>query len=175
MKIQVRAENPLRVTADAIAVPVFSDGEVPDTVKALDKPLGHVIRDMYRGGEIRGREDELHVLPSPKLKAKRVLVVGLGSAANRRAASMARFAGTAVRAAQRRGFKSLAFILPDLKGVDPAEIGELFAEGALMATFNPASYRTKDETPRHEVFCSRPPSGHRAGPGWYAGWSGYGR
>jgi leucyl aminopeptidase len=151
MKIQVRAESPLRVAADAIAIPVFSDGEVPDTVKVLDKPLGHVIRDMYRGGEIRGREDELHVLPSPKLKAKRVLVVGLGPAANRRAASMARFAGTAVRAAQRRGFKSLAFVLPDLKGVDPAEIGELFAEGALMATFNPASYRTKDETPRHEV------------------------
>jgi len=151
MKIQVRAENPLRVAADAVAVPIFSDGDVPDTVKALDKPLGHVLRDMFRRGEIRGREDELHIVPAPKLKAKRVFAVGLGPAANRNAASMARFAGTAVRAAQRRGVKSLAFVLPQLPGVDPSSIGELFAEGAIMATFDPAPYRTKNDSPRTDV------------------------
>ncbi|HME82190.1 MAG TPA: leucyl aminopeptidase [Candidatus Eremiobacteraceae bacterium] len=151
MKIHVRAENPLRVAADAVAIPIFSDGEVPDTVKALDKPLGHVVRDMFRGGEIRGREDELHVLPTPRLKAKRVFAVGLGPPANRNAAAMARFAGTAVRAAQRRGVKSLAFVLPELPGVDPSSVGELFAEGAIMATFDPAPYRTKNEAPRTDV------------------------
>ena len=151
MKIQVRAENPLRVDADAVAVPIYSDGEVPDAVKALDKPLGGLLRDMFRGGEIKGREDELHVLPSVKLKAKRVFVVGLGPAANRTGASMARFAGAGVRAAQRRRAKSIAFVLPELKGVDPEQLGELFAEGALMATFEPAPYRTKEENPRTEV------------------------
>jgi len=152
MKIHVSAENPLRVDADALVAPVFADGDVTDAIVKLDKPLGGLIRDMYKGGEIRAREDELHVLTAPKRSvAKRIVIVGLGPAANRTAASMARLGGVAVRAAQRRGFKSLAFLMPDLPGVDLAQAGELFAEGALMATFEPAPYRTKNETPRTQV------------------------
>src|SRR5271166_286590 len=130
MKINVSAENPLRAAADALVIPVFSDGDVTDAVVSVDKPLGGLIKDMYRAGEIKGREDELHVLPaSKKLKAKRVIIVGLGPAAKRTAAAMSRFAGAAVRLAQRRGLRSLAFLMPELKGVDLAEAGELFAEG----------------------------------------------
>ncbi|MBV8282360.1 MAG: aminopeptidase, partial [Candidatus Eremiobacteraeota bacterium] len=151
MKIHVRAEDPLRFSADAIAVPIFSDGEVPEAVKALDKPLDHILRDMFRAGEIKGREDEVHVLPTPKQPAKRVVCIGLGAAANRTAAAMARFAGAAVRLAQRRGWKTLAFVAPELPGVDHDLIGELFAEGALMATFEPASYRTKNDAKRADV------------------------
>jgi leucyl aminopeptidase len=151
MKIHVRAEDPLRFSADAIAVPIFSDGDVPDAVKALDQPLDHIIRDMYRGGEIKGREDEVHILPALKQPAKRVVCIGLGSATNRTAAAMARFAGAAVRVAQRRGWKTLGFVAPDLPGVSHELIGELFAEGAVMATFEPAPYRTKHEVKRTEV------------------------
>ncbi|MBV8365569.1 MAG: leucyl aminopeptidase [Candidatus Eremiobacteraeota bacterium] len=151
MKIQVSTDNPLQLRVDAIAVPVFSDGEVTDAVKALDKPLGSIIRDMYRAGEIKGREDELHVLPSTALPSKRVFVIGLGPSFNRNAAAMARFAGSAVRLAQRRGARKIALLLPDLPGVEPDLIGELFAEGAMMATFEPASYRTKNDVQHTDV------------------------
>ena len=151
MKVEVRAADPLHVRADAIAVPVFSDGEVTDAVKALDKPLGGILREMYRAGEIRGREDEAHVIPSPALESKRLFVIGLGPGTNRRPAAMARFAGNAVRIAQRRGAGKLALLLPDLPGVDHELIGELFAEGAVMATFEPASYRTRNENHRRPV------------------------
>jgi leucyl aminopeptidase len=152
MKINVSAENPLRVAADALVIPIFSDGDVTDAVKKVDKPLGHIIRDMYRSGEIKGREDELSVLPaSKKTSAKRIILVGLGPAANRTAAAMSRFAGAAVRLAQRRGLKSLAYLMPELKGVDLADAGELFAEGAIMATFDPAPYRTKNDNARTAI------------------------
>jgi leucyl aminopeptidase len=152
MKINVSAENPLRAAVDALVIPVFSDGDVTDAVVKIDKPLGGLLRDMYRGGEIRGREDELHVLPvSKKSKAKRIIIVGLGPAANRKASAMSRFAGAAVRLAQRRGLKTLAYLMPELKGVDLVEAGELFAEGAIMATFDPAPYRTKHDAPRTAV------------------------
>jgi leucyl aminopeptidase len=151
MKIQVSAESPLRVPADALVLPVFTDGDVSDDVVKVDKPLGGVIKDMWRNGEIRGREDEFAAIPAHGMRAKRVYIVGLGKPANRSAATIARYAGLAVRAAQRRGVKSLAFIMPQLAGVDRADVGELFAEGALMATFDTAPYRTKREIPRTEV------------------------
>ncbi len=152
MKIHASAESPLRATTDALVVPVFSDGDVPDAVVKIDKPLGGILKQMWHSHEIQGRVDELHVIPTgAKSRAKRIVVVGLGPAANRRAASMSRLAGVAVRAAQRRGLRSVAVIMPDLPGVDLADAGELFAEGALMATFNASPYRTKNETPRTEV------------------------
>jgi len=151
MKIQVVAESPLRAVADALVVSVFSDGDVSDGVVKVDKPLGGILKEMWRSGEIQGREDEFVALPARGMRARRVFVVGLGKPAYRSSATMARYAGVAVRAAQRRCIKSLAFVLPDLPGVNRRDIGELFAEGATMATFEPAPYRTKREVPRTEV------------------------
>ena len=146
MKIHVSTDSPLHTSVDALALPVFSDGDPADAVVKVDKPLGGILKEMWRTGEIKAREDEVTVLPvADKLPAKRVIVVGLGPASNGDAAAMARFAGVAVRAAQRRGIGSIAFVMPELKGVDAVQAGELFAEGALMATFDAAPYRAKKE------------------------------
>ena len=151
MKIQASVESPLRIAADALVLPVFSDGDVTDDVVKADRPLGGILKQMWHTREIQGREDEFVALPARGMRAKRVFVVGLGKPEHRSAATVAYYAGIAVRAAQRRGVKSLAFVMPELPRVDRTDIGELFAEGAIMATFEPAPYRTKRETPRTEV------------------------
>ncbi|HXM19648.1 MAG TPA: leucyl aminopeptidase [Candidatus Tumulicola sp.] len=151
MKIQVSHEKPQRVAAEMLALPIFADPEPEDAVVSVDRSMGGIIRELYRNGELKRREDELHVIPSTKLRAKRVALIGLGSKAHFSAAGIQRFAGLAVRAASRRGLTSVACVLPESVALDPAEAGELFAEGALMATFDPAPYRSNNESRGAEV------------------------
>ena len=55
MKVVVRAERPVRVKADALAVGVFSDGSPPASFSAVDSSLDKVLADMHKRGEIRRR------------------------------------------------------------------------------------------------------------------------
>jgi leucyl aminopeptidase len=151
MKIQVSFEKPQRFAVEMLALPAFADPEPETAVVAVDKLLGGVIKDTYVMGEFKGREDDVHVVPGAKTRAKRVALIGLGPKAKFSVAHIQRLAGLAVRTASRRGLSSVAVVLPESVQYDPAEAGELFAEGALMATFDAAPYRSSRERPSVEV------------------------
>ena len=90
------------VTADALAVPVFSESE-PDAIGMLVTPL----RD---AGELKGKAGELTLLHSPDgFAARRLLLVGCGDDWSTEAAFA--FGGQAVRAAEARGYRRLALAL----------------------------------------------------------------
>jgi leucyl aminopeptidase len=148
MKIQVSSEKPQRIAVEMLALPIFPDRDPQPSVVAVDKLLGSIAREMYRNGELKGRQDEVHILPARKLKAGRVALIGLGPHGNFTAAGIQRYVGLAVRSAARRGFKSVACVLPAGVKADPATLGELFAEGAILATFDPAPYRKNGEVDR---------------------------
>ncbi|MDQ6766202.1 MAG: leucyl aminopeptidase [Candidatus Eremiobacteraeota bacterium] len=144
MKVVVRAERPASVKADAIAVAVFSDGNPTASFSAMNALSGGVIAEMRQRGEIRGREREVTVVPVGKRgRTKRVIVVGLGERATLHPSSFARFAGLAVRAAAYRKLANLAIILPEPLPFGTDAAVENAAEGAVMATFNAAPYRSK--------------------------------
>jgi len=144
MKVVVRAERPVRVKADAIAIGLFSDGNPSASFTQLNTALGGVLADMRQRGEIRGREREVSVLPGGRrVAAKRVIIIGLGERANLHPSSFARFAGLAVRAAATRTLSSVAIALPEPLPFAADAAVENAAEGAVMATFNPAPYRSK--------------------------------
>jgi len=146
MKFQVVSSKAVSVRADALAIPVFSDGAESNVAKHADRALGGVIKDMRKRGEFKGDVDEIAVLPSGKrIAAKRIMLVGLGKRSEFVTGAYARYAGLAVRAAARRDLNSVALALPESTEHDPGEIGELIAEGAMMAGFDPSPYRTKRE------------------------------
>ena len=145
MKFHVSSEKPERARVDALVIPVYADGTASASIDAIDRKLGGVLDDLRAGGEIKGREGEEHTLPalSGKLGAKRVVVVGLGARADVTPATIARYTGSGVRAAARRGLSAIAVVLPDGLPFSPAETGEAATEGALMATFDPSPYRSR--------------------------------
>ncbi|MDQ6781734.1 MAG: leucyl aminopeptidase [Candidatus Eremiobacteraeota bacterium] len=144
MKVQVRAERPSQVKADALALGVFSDGDPSSSFRAVDAMTGGVLSDMRKSGELRGRECEVHVIPAAKKSSgvRRIIVVGLGSRGAFHPSSYAKLSGLAVRSAGQRKLSRLAVVLPDVVAFDPSDVAENAAEGAVMATFDPAPYRT---------------------------------
>lgn len=141
--MDVRAAQSSRVKTDGLAVALFSDGNPSSGFVAVDRALGAVLSDMRKRGELRGRDGEVTVVPgNARVGAKRVIVVGIGSHAGLHPATFARYAGLAVRAAAARKLPKLAIQIPEPIPFSTGNVLENAAEGALMATFDAAPYRS---------------------------------
>ena len=98
-------------------------------------------------GEFASGSNETILLHAPQgLKAKRLLIVGLGKSAKATPHDVRKAAGTAVRFAKPRKLRELAILLPI--GFDPAGTARAAVEGALIADFDPDTYRSdrKDQS-----------------------------
>ena len=77
-----------------------------------------------------------------ELKGKKVLVVGLGKLARLTPHEVRKAAGTAIRFAKPRGLRELAIAVPETDGLDLQLAVRAIAEGALIADFDPDTYRS---------------------------------
>src|SRR5450755_1072182 len=147
MKITVTADKPEAARAHALILPFFSDGELSSAARTVDRALHGAISELRKTGEFKGGRGDEMVLPAMVgLGVKRVILVGLGRRADFAPSGLTAAVGSGVRAAARRGLSAVAFALPDVSVADLEVSGELAAEGAIMATFDPASYRSKRES-----------------------------
>ena len=104
------------------------------------KPAAQAVLD---GGEFRGESGETLLLHAPSgLKAKRLLLVGVGKAAKLTPHEIRKAAGTAVRFAKPRGIRELAIVAPEGPQLDLKLTLRALAEGALLADFDPDTYRS---------------------------------
>lgn len=141
--MNVRAAQSSRVNTDALAIALFSDGNPTSGFVAVDRAIGGALSEMRKRGELRGRDGEVTVVPgSARLGAKRVIVVGVGARAALHPGTFARYAGLAVRAAGARKLLNLAIQIPEPIPFSADNVLENAAEGALMATFDVAPYRS---------------------------------
>src|SRR5678816_479227 len=102
--MQVEAsQGPIEnIEVQAIAVAVFKD-EKPDDgfLKKLDELSGGLVKSTIDAEEFAGKEGEtayFHLIGNDKVKARRLLLVGVGAADEYKTASVSHMAGTAVRA-----------------------------------------------------------------------------
>ena len=92
-------------------------------------------------GEFKAGANETLLLHSPAgLAAKRLLIVGLGKRAKATPHAVRAAAGVAVRFCKPRTLRNLAFALPE--GLDATTSARAAAEGALLADFDPDTYRS---------------------------------
>jgi leucyl aminopeptidase len=147
--MQVEAgQGPLeQLDIQALAVAVFKD-EKPDGgfLKKLDELSNGLVKSTIESEEFTGKEGEtayFHLVSNDKLKARRLLLVGVGDAAEYRTASVSNMAGTAVRTLRSKNAKSIA-VLPRIK--DNAEAASAAAvQGAYISIFEPDKYRTVEK------------------------------
>jgi leucyl aminopeptidase len=105
--------------------------------EAIQKAAGAVLAS----GEFKADANETLLLHAPAgLKAKRLLLVGVGKSAKATPHEIRKAAGTAVRFAKPRGIRSLAIAVPP--DFDTALAVRAVTEGALVADFDSDTYRT---------------------------------
>ena len=138
------------IDTQALVIPVFKD-EKPDQgfLKSVDEATGGIVKSVIEGEELKGKEGEtvyLHLLNNDRIKAQRLLLVGVGDQGDYTRTQVSQMAGTAVRLLRGKSVKSLA-IVPRLE-ISPAEVASAVVEGSVMSLFDPDKYRTSDKENR---------------------------
>ena len=150
MQIESTDGSYRELEVQALAIAVFKDEKADDGfLKDLDSITGGMIKSVIDSEELKGKEAEtvyLHLAGNGELKARRLLLVGVGDRADYTTAQASQMAGTAVRALRGKNAKSIA-VVPRLEG-NPEEVASVVVEGAFIALFDPDKYRTTDKEER---------------------------
>ena len=152
LDIQLRAAQPLDLAGDIIVVGVFQGAgkspALPPSLKTVDAALGGALAKVVVKEEFTGKRDQsLSVTTHGRLKADRLVVLGMGDRRSLGAPEVRTFAAKAARVAQQDRAKSLAVCLP--AGVD-AELRAL-AEGLELGAYRFTKYLTGDRKPKAEL------------------------
>src|SRR6185437_12428632 len=117
-------------------------------VLTVDKAVTKAAAPLLSSDEFKAGMNETLLLHAPAgLKAKRLLIVGVGKQANMKAHSLRNAAGTAVRFAKPRGIRRLVLALPTGEALLPNGVRAAI-EGAFVGDFDPDTYRSdrKDQS-----------------------------
>jgi leucyl aminopeptidase len=109
----------------------------------------HAAAAVLASGEFKAGSCETLLLHSPAgLRAKRLLLVGLGKQNKVSVHEVRKAAGASVRFAKPRGIRDLTFALPENESTGPLHaVARVAVEGAFVADFDTDTYRT-DRTDR---------------------------
>ena len=159
MKVSVVTQSAREVAADLLAVPVFQLPEkgwkLPSAVSAVDKALSSALSAAVASGDFRGKAGDVHlVYGDGRLKARRVLLVGLGEEGKVDREAVRRAAGQAVSEADRRKAGKVAVLAPRTRNLAAADVGQSLAEGAVLGSYRFTRYQTRDEEAKPVASCA---------------------
>ena len=139
MRITLAHQSIQSVAADALIVNLFEGVKSPGgATGAVDQAIGGAISRMLALGDFRGRLNDVTVIyPAAGVAAPRVLVVGLGPAAEFTLDHARQAAGAAARKARDLGAKRVATIVhgAGIGGMDPQAAAQATTEGALLGAY----------------------------------------
>jgi leucyl aminopeptidase len=129
-----------QVAVDALAVPITGGEALQDAALELDGQLDGLLREVLESGEHRGRINEVLTLATGgRIAARRVLLYGLGSAADLDGQRLRWAHHEMVRAARSFGYRRLAVVRAHpLRPEDLAAV----VEGCILGTFERRSHQT---------------------------------
>ncbi|HEX8423763.1 MAG TPA: leucyl aminopeptidase, partial [Pyrinomonadaceae bacterium] len=120
-------------------------------LQELDAATGGLIKSVIESEELKGKEGETAYVhlgdERGDLKAKRLLLVGVGERESYGAAQASQMAGTAARALRARGVKSIGLITRGAEA-DAERYASAAVEGVLMSLFEMDKYRTSEKEER---------------------------
>ncbi|MDP9148923.1 MAG: leucyl aminopeptidase [Myxococcota bacterium] len=152
LDIQLRAAEPQDLAADllvvGVTVPPGKAPALPASLKALDSALGGALAKLVSREEFTGKRDQSLTLAGlGRLKAEKLVLLGMGDRRSLRAPEMRTFAAKAARAANLDKATSLAVSIP--AGLE----GELraMAEGLELGAYRFTKYFTGERKPKVEL------------------------
>jgi leucyl aminopeptidase len=122
--------------ATPLLILLVPQGAIPASLAKLDAASGGAIGRCYAAGDFAGKKDEAALL-YPEGPRPRLLLVGVGTPSDRRAA-VRRGAAVGAKRARTIGVPSAAlFVTPEARdGVSATEVGQAVAEGAAEGAWN---------------------------------------
>ena len=152
MEIQTSGRPFAEADVHALAVAVYKDEKADEGfLKELDEATGGIIRSVLESEELKGKEGEtayVHLASAGgPVKARRLLLVGVGERENYGLPQISQMAGTVVRALRARNVKSIG-IIPRGDDGDAERVASVTVEGAFLGLFEPDKYRTIDKEER---------------------------
>lgn len=133
--MDVRISNlPLtQVQADVLVVPQFEGAAV---AADLDSPLGGSIAAAIAAGDFTGEFGQtLLFYTGGQHAARKLLLLGLGKEGKLDIRKLRRAAGMAARAARQSGARALAFAVPAIAPLQPAQTAQFMTEGAIHGLY----------------------------------------
>src|SRR5271166_2263760 len=152
MKTTISLSTPTQLETESLVAVVLDEADPAQKDKHKDarpqlklatgdEAVQSAAADLLASGELTGKPFEINLLHKPAgVKAKRLLLIGGGSAKKFSSYDLRRVAGAAVRALKSRGIRSFAFIAPS--GIPPEEAVNAIVEGAHVGNFDPDYYRS---------------------------------
>lgn len=135
--------------ADVLVVNLFEGVTRPGgATGAVDRALDGAISRLIELGDVRGKAGEHTVIHTfGKLAAPRVLVAGLGKAAEFDARAVRNLSAEVARACRKPGVKHVATIAhgAGVGGLDPDECARAVAEGAILGAYRFLRYKAEPE------------------------------
>ncbi len=143
MSVSCTTSTRTTTKADAVVVFSFSDEKAfRSTRKALIKDLPHV-QPLMDSGDFTGKKlSSVTAYVGSAAKAARVILVGLGAAADLSAETVRRAAATGVNRAAALGCSSVAIELPTAKGMSAEDMAHAVTEGAVLSQYSFSKYKT---------------------------------
>lgn len=149
IQVELKTEDLRQVLADALVVNLFQGVTAPGgATGAADQALGGRISQAIAGGGLKGRLGETLVLygtDAQGLACPRVVVVGLGKAADFGQEAARRAAGAAAKAARQAGARHLATVAhgAGIGGLSPELAAQATVEGTLLGLYRFDAYKSK--------------------------------
>jgi leucyl aminopeptidase len=148
LQTSVVATAPAGLQTPLLAVAVLQ-GPLPASLSALDQSTGGALARLYASGDFAGKVDEAVIL-HPSGPAARLLMLGLGKAADLTARRVRRAAASAAKRARLVGAVNAAFCLsPDaMASLGPALAGQVMAEGLGFGAWYYGEMKRPPEDPK---------------------------
>jgi leucyl aminopeptidase len=156
MKINVVIQSITDFAGDAVIVNLFQDIKSPSgATGAVDRALGGMITRLIADREITGKTGEIVVLHDcRKLKAQKVIIVGLGKQRELCPDNIRKAAGAAAKKARDIKAKKVGTIVhgAGIGGMDPASAAQSLVEGSYLALYNFTEYKKPDDSHQIKTF-----------------------
>ncbi|HKQ99722.1 MAG TPA: leucyl aminopeptidase [Pyrinomonadaceae bacterium] len=150
MEVQTSAGRYQEQDVQALVVPVFKDEKADEGIlKELDEAASGVVRSVIESEELKGKEGEtvyVHLTGGGGLRARRLLLIGVGERDAFGPAQISQLAGASVRFLRGKNVKTIGLV--SRSGGDAEKSAAAAAEGAVIGLFEPDKYRTVDKEER---------------------------
>src|SRR5260370_22382586 len=136
-----------------LAVALPQGRAVPASLAALDRATDGAVARAIASGDFKGKRDELMLFYPASGKAERLLLVGLGKAADVTRASVRRAAAVAAKRGRALGVRQFAFaVLPEARvGVPATALGQVVVEWAAQGAWAFTELKAAPEEPTGEL------------------------
>lgn len=151
MKIDTVNKKITDFTGDIMIINLFEDVRIPGgATGAVDKALGGIIAKLVKSGELSGKLGETAVIHTfGKIKAGKVLIIGLGKAEDFNVERIRKAAGAAIKQARKAGAGKVGTIVhgAGIGGIEPRQAAQALVEGSLLALYEFKKYKKSDKKP----------------------------